>query len=190
MVGAALRVAIISSVVLMRWSFVRSMVPATISSVVVILVAQIYVARMCVARIYVVRIYVVACRFSSVVVVSVARIYVARMCVARIYVVRIYVARVYAVVCRFSSVVVVSVARGFCRCSLVDRRFEVEVMAQPRRYSRRRERCARGWCVDTARCCALGRIYQGNASVPRSSPRCGAPGYPRARGRPSLCCSW
>ena len=137
------------------------MVPATISSVVVILVVRIYVVRTCVVRIYVAwiyiaRVYVVA----SVVMVLVARIYVARMCVARIYVARmcvawIYVVRVYADVCRLSSVVVVSVARGFCRCSLVDRRFEVEVMSQPRRHSRRREGRARGWCVDTARCCEV-----------------------------------
>ena len=142
------------------------MVPATISSVVMISVARIYVMRMCVARIYVVLIYVVRVYVvTSVVMVSVARIYVTRMCVARIYVARmcvariyvawIYVAHVYADVCRFSSVVVVSVAREFCRCSLVDRRFEIEVMAQPRRHSRRRERRARGWCVDTARCCEV-----------------------------------
>ena len=85
---------------------------AGIPSVVVVSVARICVARICVARIYVARI-------SSVVVVSVARICVARICVARIcvawiYVVRICVARIY-------------VARAFCRCSLIDGRFEVEV---------------------------------------------------------------
>ena len=105
MVGVALRIATIPSVVLMCRSFVRSVVSATISSVVVVSVVRIYVARICVARVY-----VVARRFSSVVVVSVARIYVVRICVARIYVVRIYV-----------------VARRLCRCRLVDGRFEVEV---------------------------------------------------------------
>ena len=110
-----------SPVVLMCWSFVRSMVPATISSVVMISVARIYVARMCVARIYVAWIYVVRVYVvTSIVMISVAQIYVARMCVARIYVAWmcvariyvtwIYVARIHTDVCRFSSVVVVSVA--------------------------------------------------------------------------------
>ena len=133
MVGVALRVTTIPSVVLMRRSFVRSVVSATISSVVVVSVARIYVVRICVARIYVariyvVRVYVVARRLSSVVVVSVAH-------VARIYVARVYV-----------------VARRFCRCSLVDGRFEVEVWTKSRRHSRGRERRARSWCVETARC--------------------------------------
>ena len=57
---------------------------------------------------------VLVARFPSVVVVSVVRICVAWICVARIYVARICVARIY-------------VARGFCRCSLIDGRFEVEV---------------------------------------------------------------
>ena len=132
----------------MRRSFVRSVVSATISSVVVVSVARIYVARICVARIYVariyfVRVYVVARRFSSVVVVSVARIYVARICVVRIYVAQIYVAWVYVV------------ARRFCRCSLIDGRFEVKVWTKSRRHSRRRERRAYSWCVETARCCEV-----------------------------------
>ena len=125
-VGVALRVAAIPSVVLVRRSFVRSVVSATISSVVVVSVARIpSVVVVSVARI------------SSVVVVSVARI-----CVARIYVVRIYVAQIY-------------VARGFGRCSLVDGRFEVEVWTKSRRYSCGRERRARSWCVETARCCKV-----------------------------------
>ena len=154
----------------MCWSFTRSMVPATISSVVMILVARIYVAR----------VYVVA----SVVMVSVARIYVARiyvarMCVARICVVEIYVARVYADVCRFS------------RCSLVDRRFEVEVMSQPRRHSRRREGRARGRCISTAPCCEV----RGVASLQELRQSCmhlldTALLHILVRaGRPSQCCS-
>ena len=58
MVGVALRVATIPSVVLVRRTFVRSVISAAISSVVVISVARIYVARIYVARIYVARIYV------------------------------------------------------------------------------------------------------------------------------------
>ena len=60
---------------------------------------------------------------------------VARICVARIY-----------------------VARGICRCSLIDGRFEVEVWTKSRRHSRRRERRARSWCVETARCCEVRRV--------------------------------
>ena len=47
---------------------------------------------------------------------------------------RIYVARVYVV------------ARRFCRCSLVDGRFEVEVWTKSRRHSRRRENMFNHMC--------------------------------------------
>ena len=133
-VWVALRVAAIPSVVLVRGPFVGSVVSAAISSVVVVLVARIpSVVVISVARI------------ASVVVVSVARICVARIYVAWICVARICVERIF-------------VARGFCRCSLIDRSFEVEVWTKSRRHSCRRgwrERRARSWCVETARCCKV-----------------------------------
>ena len=133
MVGDALRVATIPSVVFMRRSLVGSLVSAAIPSVVVVSVARIYAAWICVARIYVARVYVVVRGFSSVVVISVARVYVARICVARIYI----------------------VARRLCRCRLVNWRLKVEVWTKSIWHPRRRERRARGLCVDTAPCCEV-----------------------------------
>ena len=125
-------------------------------------VAWIYVARMCVARIYI------------------AQMRVARICVARMCVVEISVERIHAGVCRFS------------RCSLVDRRFEDEVVvSKPRRYPRRREGRAHGGCVDTAWCCEV----RGVASFQELRQSCvhlldtALPAYLRVRGRPSQCCS-
>ena len=172
--NVALRVAAIPSVVLVRGPFVGSVVSATISSVVVVLVARIpSVVVVSVARI------------SSVVVVSVARICVARICVARICVARIYVARI--------CVARIYVACGFCRCSLIDGRFEVEVWTKSRRHSCRRgwrERRARSWCIETARCCKV----RGVTSLQELSESLvhffdAAFLNTFARGRPSLCCS-
>ena len=84
---------------------------------------------------------VMVARIPSVVVVSVARI----SSVVVVSVVRICVARIY-------------VALGFCRCSLIDGRFKVEVWTKSRRHSCRRgwrERRARSWRVEVARCCKV-----------------------------------
>ena len=156
MVGVALRVAAIPSVILVRRSFVGSVVSATISSVVVVSVARISSV-----------VVVSVAWISSVVVVSVAWI-----CVARIYVARIYV------------------AHGFCRCSLIDGRFEVEVWTKSRRYSCRRERRARSWCVETARCCKVrGVTFLEELIKSFGHLLDAALLYTLARGRPSLYCS-